>query len=163
MVRGNKLISLKVEGQSFEYCQPGWWCSLDDPEDLDGQMVDDDNQVAEMAKRTAEAIARDEPFPPAVIRSIRLGLGLTQREAGELFGSGAKSFEKYEAGEIQPSLPTQRLLDLAMERPDLFKKPARGEVIVPSHADVALIKKTMRSARLDAFYAPLFKSRQARH
>ena len=123
MVRGEKLVSLKVDGKNFEYRQ---------------------------------GIAKGEAFPPVLIRAIRLRCGLSQRDAGELFGTGAKSFEKYEAGQIPPSKPTQRLLRLAMERPDLFAKPSRGEV---EAADVRPIQDTIREARLDRIYAPLFRDR----
>ncbi len=154
MVRGEKLVTLKVDGQSFEYRQPGWWCSLDDPDDLDGQLVDGDNLVADMARRTAQAIAKGEQFPPVLIRAIRLRCGLSQRDAGALFGTGAKSFEKYEAGQIPPSKPTQLLLRLAMERPDLFTKPNRRGA-----ANIGLIQDTIREAHLDRIYAPLFRNR----
>lgn len=156
MVRGEKLVTLQVDGRTFEYRQPGWWCSLDDPDDLDGQLVDEDNQVAEMARRTAQAIAKGAAFPPLLIRAIRLRCGLSQRDAGVLFGTGEKSFEKYEAGQIPPSKPTQRLLRLAMERPDLFAKPVRGDVEISEPADVRLVQETIRAARLDRIYAPLF-------
>ena len=159
MVRGDKLVTLQVEGEPFEYRQPGWWCSLDDPTDLDGQLVDDDNLVAEMARRTALAIVKGEAFPPILIRAIRLRCKLSQRDAGELFGTGEKSFEKYEAGQIPPSKPTQRLLRLAMERPDLFTKPHRGEVNIVGPADARLIQQTIREARLDRIYEPLFQHR----
>ena len=159
MVRGEKLVTLTVDGQTFHYRQPGWWCSLDDPDDLDGQLVDEDNLVAEMARRTAQALARGEPFPPVLIRAIRVRCGLSQRDAGEAFGTGEKSFEKYEAGQIPPSKPTQRLLRLAMERPDLFTKPARGTVTLPTSDDAQLIRKMIREAQLDRIYAPLFSRR----
>ena len=101
MTRGEKLVSFKVEGRSFTYRQPGWWCSLTDPDDTEGQLVDEDNQIADMARRTAKALAQGEKvFVPVVIRAIRQRCGLTQREAGLLFGTGEKSFEKYESGEI---------------------------------------------------------------
>jgi HTH-type transcriptional regulator/antitoxin MqsA len=156
MMRGEKLVSLTVEGQTFEYLQPGWWCSLDDPEDMDGQLVDEDNQVAEMAQRTAEAIVKGEPFPPVLIRAIRLRCGLTQRDAGDVFGTGEKSFEKYESGQIRPSGPTKRLLKLAMEQPGLFRRPgATSPTMMPASADV---ERTIREARLDRLYGPLFGS-----
>lgn len=161
MMRGEKLVTLKVDGQTFEYRQPGWWCSLDDPDDLDGQLVDEDNLVSEMARRTARAIAKGEAFPPVLIRAIRLRCGLSQRDAGELFGTGEKSFEKYETAQIPPSKPTQRLLRLAMARPDLFTKPARGKGKTPAAVDVRLIQNTIREARLDRIYAPLFRDRTA--
>jgi HTH-type transcriptional regulator/antitoxin MqsA len=159
MVRGEKPVTLAIDGQTFHYRQPGWWCSLDDPDDQDGQLVDEDNLVAEMAERTARALARGEPFPPILIRAIRIRCELSQREAGEVFGTGEKSFEKYEAGQIPPSKPTQRLLRLAMERPQLFKMPVRGRAKLPSTTDLGLIQKTITAARLDRIYAPLFRDR----
>ncbi len=153
MHRGDKLLTLIIEGKLFEYRQPGWWCSLDDPDDLDGQLVDDDNQVAEIARRSAQAIARGQLFPPVLIRAIRTQCGLSQRDAGEVFGTGGKSFEKYESCQIPPSKLTQRLLRLAMERPDLFGKPHRDE----GQAEAHLIQDTMKAAHLDRIYAPLFK------
>lgn len=156
MRRGEKLLSIAVEGKTFHYRQPGWWCDLDDPTDLEGQLVDEDNRVAEMARRTAEAMVKGETFPPALIQAIRLRCGLSQREAGRVFGTGEKSFEKYESGEIRPSEPTRRLLKLAMERPDLFKKPEKGTLPLPSEPDAALIRQTIREAHLDRIYEALF-------
>jgi HTH-type transcriptional regulator/antitoxin MqsA len=158
MTRGEKEIKLVTDGRSFTYCQPGWWCSLTDPEDLDGQLADEDNQVAEMARRTAKALARGESvFVPVIIRAIRQSCGLTQREAGVLFGGGEKSFEKYESGEIQPSEPMKRLLKLAMERPELFRKPKPGESAVQLD-EATLIHNTLRAASVDRIYEPMFRS-----
>jgi HTH-type transcriptional regulator / antitoxin MqsA len=157
MTRGEKLVSLKIEGRTFTYNQPGWWCSLKDPEDTEGQLVDDDNQIAEMARRTAKAITRGETvYVPVVIRAIRERCGLTQREAGLLFGTGEKSFEKYESGEIQPSAPTKRLLKLAMERPDLFSGANRQMVMPSPDDDARLVRETLRAIHLDRIYEGLF-------
>ena len=161
MTRGEKEINITVDGRKFSYRQPGWWCSLNDPDDMDGQLVDDDNKVAEMARRTAKAIAKGETvFVPVVIRAVRENCGLTQREAGKRFGGGDKSFEKYESGEIAPSEPTKRLLRLAMEHPELFRKPPPGGLSLPTVSDVALVRDTLNKASLDRFYAPLFKDRE---
>lgn len=157
MRRGEKLVSLTVDGQEFQYKQPGWWCDVENPEDLDGQLVDEDNQVADMARRTAEALVKGEPFPPLLIRAIRIRCGLSQRDAGEVFGTGEKSFEKYESGQVRPSEPTRRLLKLAMEKPDLFNRPPRGTEPRPSPRDAALIRQTIREAHLDRLYGPLFE------
>ena len=155
MTRGEKLVTFKIEGRAFTYKQPGWWCSLTDPDDMDGQLVDDDNQIAEMARRTAKAIAHGEKvFVPVVIRAIRQRCGLTQREAGLLFGTGEKSFEKYESGEIQPSAPTKRLLKLAMEKPELFKGDRRIEA--SSSDDSAFVHEALRAVHIERFYGPLF-------
>jgi HTH-type transcriptional regulator / antitoxin MqsA len=157
MFRGEKLVSLKVKGKSFQYRQPGWWCSLDDPNDLEGQLVDEDNLVAEMARRTAEAMVKGESFTPLLIRAIRIHCKLSQREAGEVFGTGEKSFEKYESGQIRPSEPTKRLLWLAMERAELFTKTEKGSRGMSAAPDMKLIQRTIREAQLDRYYAPMFE------
>lgn len=158
MKRGLKPLTIMVGGRAFDYNQPGWWCDLNDPNNREGQLVDDDNQVAKMARLTAEAIARGEVFSPAFVRAIRLRLDLTQEEAGRVFGVGPNAFDKYERGEITPSEPTKRLFKLALKRPDLFKKPKKGEISLPKAPDVALIQKTLREARLDRLYAPLYRA-----
>lgn len=160
MTRGEKPMTITVDGRAFTYNQPGWWCSLADPNDMEGELVDGDNQVREMVRRTAKAMAAGETlFVPIVIRAIREQCGLSQREAGEVFGGGAKSFEKYESGEIQPSGPAKRLLKLAMARPELFRRPAPGQPALPTVNDAALIRKTLHAAAMDRIYAPLFARR----
>lgn len=156
MARGEKKVSFKVAGKTFAYLQPGWWCSLDDPDDLDGQLVDEDNQVAEMARRTAKVLAHGEKvFVPVVIRAIRQNCGLTQREAGLVFGTGEKSFEKYESGAIRPSAPTKQLLRLALERPELFKAPGerRGAARLD---DAHFVQAALRATQIERLYKPLF-------
>jgi len=156
MTRGEKLVSFKIAGKSFTYLQPGWWCSLTDPEDMEGQLVDEDNQIAEMARRTAKVLAHGEKvFVPVVIRAIRQRCGLTQREAGLLFGTGEKSFEKYESGEIQPSGPTKRLLRLAWERPELFRLGDDHQIGI-ALADPAFVHEALCAAHVDRLYEPLF-------
>jgi HTH-type transcriptional regulator / antitoxin MqsA len=157
MTRGEKLVSFKVAGKAFTYLQPGWWCSLTDPDDMDGQLVDEDNQIAEMARRTAKVIAHGEKvFVPVVIRAIRQRCGLTQREAGLLFGTGEKSFEKYESGEIQPSAPTKRLLRLAWERPELFTLGGDRRIDGAPEDDSEFVHEALRTAHVERFFEPLF-------
>ncbi len=160
MTRGEKPTSFKIDGKTYNYLQPGWWCSLDDPGDMEGQLVDEDNQIADMARRTAKALARGEKvFVPIVIRAIRQGCGLTQREAGLLFGTGEKSFEKYESGEIQPSAPTKRLLKLAMERPELFTLSGDRRIDPVPSDDDAFVHEALRAAKVERLFEPLFATR----
>lgn len=157
MMRGEKLVTLKISGRKFAYMQPGWWCSLTDPDDMEGQLVDNDNQVAEMARRTAKALAAGERvFVPVVIRAIRQRCGLTQRQAGRVFGSGEKSFEKYESGEIAPSAPTRILLRLALERPELFKRPDPPKADPSAIDDTLFVQEALRAAHVERLYEPLF-------
>ncbi len=157
MTHGEKSVSFKIEGKTYTYLQPGWWCSLTAPDDMEGQLVDEDNQIAEMARRTAKVLAHGEKvFVPVVIRAIRQRCGLTQREAGLLFGTGEKSFEKYESGEIQPSAPTKRLLKLAMENPELFKLQEDRRIDALPNDDGAFVHAALRSADIERLYEPLF-------
>ena len=73
-----------------------------------------------------------------------------------MFGTGEKSFEKYESGEIQLSAPTKRLLKLAMERPDLFSVPEDGQFGFPTESDAEIVRKTLRAADVDRIYERLF-------
>lgn len=101
MTRGEKRVSFKIEGKTYSYLQPGWWCSLTDPDDKEGQLVDEDNRVAQMARRTAKAMAKGEKvFVPVVIRAIRERCGLTQRQAGKVFGTGEKSLKNTKAEKV---------------------------------------------------------------
>jgi len=45
------MLVINVDGHTFKYGQPGWWASLDDPEDNDGQLIDEDNLVRAAARR----------------------------------------------------------------------------------------------------------------
>ena len=111
-----------------------------------------------MARRTAKALAQGEKvFVPVVIRAIRQRCGLTQREAGLLFGTGEKSFEKYESGEIQPSAPTKRLLKLALEKPEFFTLPEDRRIEPASAAeDNAFVHAALSAAQVERLYEPLF-------
>lgn len=77
-----------------------------------------------------------------------------------MFGTGEKSFEKYESGEIQPSEPAKRLLKLALRHPDLFQRPEKGKPVLPTQQDVELIHKTLREADMDRIYAGLFNKQK---
>jgi len=55
-------LSLKDGDQSFSYLQPGWWCSLTDPDDMEGQLVDEDNVIARQARSAMKCMKRDAKF-----------------------------------------------------------------------------------------------------
>ena len=57
---------------------------------------------------------------PEEIKAIRVSLGLTQVEAGELLGGGPRAFTKYESGTVKPSASTIRLLQLLEADPSMI-------------------------------------------
>ena len=57
---------------------------------------------------------------PGFIRRVRKKLGLTQAEAGQLFGGGASAFSEYERGKTQPHKSTVLLFKLLDKHPELL-------------------------------------------
>lgn len=57
---------------------------------------------------------------PDEIRAIRMGLGLSQVEAGELLGGGPRAFTKYEAGTVKPAASVRNLLRLLEANPNMM-------------------------------------------
>jgi HTH-type transcriptional regulator / antitoxin MqsA len=154
--RGVKMLTINVDGQPFTYGQPGWWASLDDPTDNEGQLTDEDNVIRTAARREARAKAKHATLTPLVIRAIREGCGLSQQAAARVFGGGPKAFEKYESGEVAPSAAMTRLLLLAAKRPQLFQKGTGAAMM--SAADAALIRETVRKSSVDRIYESIYGS-----
>lgn len=71
------------------------------------------------AKRQADGLLTGEE-----IRRIREGLRLTQRQAAEVFGGGAKAFTKYESGVVMQSAAMDSLLRLIDRYPGLLAEVA---------------------------------------
>lgn len=57
---------------------------------------------------------------PDQIRTIREGLGLSQREAGNLLGGGPDAFAKYESGAVVPRAALVKLLLVLRDNPGAF-------------------------------------------
>ena len=158
--RGVKMLTIDVDGHRFTYGQPGWWASLDDPADDEGQLTDEDNVIRAAARREARASAKRSILSPLVIRAIREACHLSQQEAARVFGGGPKAFEKYESGEIAPSSAMTRLLLLAARHPNLFQKGTG--VPMASEDDARLIRETVRKSTVDRIYERIYHSRPGR-
>jgi HTH-type transcriptional regulator/antitoxin MqsA len=154
------MLTINVDGQPFTYGQPGWWASIDDPADNEGQLTDEDNVIRAAARREARAKAKHAILTPLVIRAIREVCGLSQQAAARVFGGGPKAFEKYETGEVAPSSSMTRLLLLAAKRPHLFQKGTGVPMI--SAADAELIRETVRKSSVDRIYERIYNSRPSR-
>ena len=61
---------------------------------------------------------------PPEVRVIREKLGLTQAQAGKIFGGGVNAFSRYERGESKPSTQMRKLLKIAERHPELVKELA---------------------------------------
>jgi len=63
-----------------------------------------------------------EPLVPTEVRRIRKKLGLSQKEAGEIFGGGIRAFSQYERGETRQGKALDKLLRLLERHPDLLNE-----------------------------------------
>ena len=151
--RGIKMLTINVDGRPFTYGQPGWWASIDNPADNEGQLTDEDNVIRAAAWREARAKAKHAILTPLVIRAIREACGLSQQAAARVFGGGPKAFEKYETGEVTPS---SSMTLLAAKHPKFFQKGTGVPMI--SAADVVLIRETVRKSSVDRIYERIYNS-----
>ena len=72
----------RYKGKTVRYEQPGWWCSAC----REGILETADMEATEQQLYDFRAIA-DGYLPRADVRRIRKKLGLTQAQAGALFGA----------------------------------------------------------------------------
>ena len=107
LIREERVDVCTYKSQEVSYKQPGWWCGDCDEAILQG----DDNIVSNTV--FVELRARVEGvLSPSQIKTIRKRLKLTQRQASEMFGGGRNAFQKYESGEVVPSVGMSLLLQL---------------------------------------------------
>lgn len=92
----------------------GWHCPQCGEIEFDGGEAERYGQAIEAF--AAEVDARES----ADIRAARKRLGLTQAEAGTLFGGGQVAFSEYERGKTKPHKSTVLLLRLLVRHPELL-------------------------------------------
>src|SRR3546814_16184218 len=102
------------------------------------------------------ARAKGSPISPLMIRAARQAVGVSQRQAGKIFGGGPTAFYKYETAKAVPSEGMARLLRLALERPELFTEPAPGTAHWPTARDAQLLRRAIIHARLGPIQRRLY-------
>lgn len=103
--------TLKVAGYTYSICRT---CSKEvvTPE----QMKINQRLVAD-AKRSVDGFLTSNE-----IRRLRERLGLSQVDAGKVFGGGPNAFYKYESGEVTQSLALDRLMMLARDDDKTYQR-----------------------------------------
>ncbi|MBA3810863.1 MAG: type II toxin-antitoxin system MqsA family antitoxin [Caulobacteraceae bacterium] len=152
MRRGDKRETVTYKGESLPYLQPGWHCETGD----DGVLEGSDNDYHDAALHEVMARAKRSPISPLMVRAAREAVGVSQREAGRVFGGGPTAFYKYETAKSVPSGGMANLLRLALERPDLFKTPARGAFDFPSAQDAELLRRAIRNDQLNTIVRRIY-------
>jgi HTH-type transcriptional regulator/antitoxin MqsA len=157
MRRGVQEETVTFQGESLTYLQPGWHCENGD----DGVLEGADNDYADAALHEVMARAKHSPISPLMVRAAREAVGVSQRQAGKVFGGGPTAFYKYETAKAVPSEGMANLLMLALERPDLFTKPARGTFNWPSAQDAQLLRRAITDDRLNAIMRRIYPQTDA--
>jgi len=139
--------TITFEGHSLSYEQPGWHCDACGEGVLEGA----DNTFHDAALHEVMASAKGSPISPLAVRAARETVGLSQREAGRVFGGGPTAFYKYETAKAFPSEGMANLLRLALQRPDLFQKTA-----IPTATDIALIRRASLNDTLDSIFRRVY-------
>ncbi len=154
MIYGEREETVTYQGRSLTYLQPGWHCDACD----DGIVEGADNEIADAALHEVMAQAKNSPIPPLLVRAAREAVGLSQREAGRVFGGGPTAFYKYETVKAVPSESMANLLRLALERPELFRKSPAGERKPSPHVDVDLLRKADINDRLNSIVRHVYRT-----
>jgi HTH-type transcriptional regulator / antitoxin MqsA len=112
MVRDTRPLTIKYKGQSATIQMPGWYCD----ESRESIHTGEDMKVSDAAlkelKNTVDLLNAQE------VKRIRTKIGLTQREAGAIFGGGPNAFQKYEQGTVTVSKPMSNLLRVLEKHPE---------------------------------------------
>lgn len=66
---------------------------------------------------------------PDKVARVRKMLGLTQHEAGAIFGGGVNAFSRYERGYATPSVALVKLLDVLERHPYLLPEVRESRVV----------------------------------
>ncbi|MDR1848711.1 MAG: type II toxin-antitoxin system MqsA family antitoxin [Zoogloeaceae bacterium] len=114
---GAKDVHDSIHGEAFTVrAVKGWHC----PKCGEIEFVDGD------AERYSDALeAASEAYEKrraTEIKAIRKKLGLTQAEAGKLFGGGATAFSEYEHCKTEPHKSTVLLLRVLGRHPELLSE-----------------------------------------
>lgn len=89
-----------------------------------GEALYDDESYDRVAATGDALVKAARKSNPPEVRIIREKLGLTQAEAGKVFGGGVNAFSRYERGAAKPSATMRKLLKLVEHHPELVQEIA---------------------------------------
>jgi len=115
--RKTVIQTFKYKGQNFDFEQPGLWC------DSCGEGILDNSDMEATESLLHDFRCKVDGFlRTSEVRRIRKKLGLTQREAGRLFGGGHNAFSRYERGLARQPKGTDHLLRILDRHPELLNE-----------------------------------------
>jgi len=116
MVHEFRSLTYTYGGRSTVVMQSGEFCTVCG----EGVFSAEESERYLAAVTAFRAGVDAEPLAPSEIRRIRKKLGLTQKEAGEIFGGGIRAFSQYERGETAHGKALDKLLRLLDRHPELL-------------------------------------------
>jgi HTH-type transcriptional regulator/antitoxin MqsA len=116
LVREARELIYSHGGRSTVIRQRGGFCQSCG----EGIFTADESEQYLAAVNAFRAEVEAEPMVPSEVRRIRRKLGLTQREAGEIFGGGIRAFSQYERGITRQGKALDKLLRLLDRHPELL-------------------------------------------
>lgn len=111
---------LVVEGLEANQCDT---CGADPV--LEDQIRRNQRRITDAKREVDGLLTGDE------IVAMRKDLGLSQKDAAELFGGGANAFSKYERGDVMQSVAMDRLMRVTWDNPANLDALQRLAGIVP--------------------------------
>lgn len=115
-------VSGEIDGERFTVAAvAGWHCPVCDEVEFDPNTDSAQRHFAALEAAKAQAVKKRA----VVVRTMRKRLGMTQAEAGRLFGGGVSAFSEYEKGKTQPHKSTMLLLQLLDKHPELLSEVLR--------------------------------------
>lgn len=87
-----------------------------------GEAVFDDESYDRVVAAGDGLIRALRKSNPPEVRVIREKLGLSQAEAGKVFGGGVNAFSRYENGKAKPPVALVKLLKVLDRHPDLLQE-----------------------------------------
>ena len=115
--RQSKHQTLRYQGKTLRYEQPGLWCSACGEGILENADMDATERLLNDFRASVEG-----RLTTADLRRIRRKLHLTQKQAEEMFGGGHNAFSRYESGAARPPQSTDTLLRLLNKHPELLNE-----------------------------------------
>lgn len=95
MVRDVRSMTIAYKGESTTFDMPGWYCDASEESTHNGPDLKVSDRALNELKARVEGL-----LEPKMVRRIRKGLKLTQKDAGRIIGGGPNAFQKYESGDI---------------------------------------------------------------
>lgn len=111
-------LSFTYKGHTYYHTATGDYCKNCDEMFFDPSELDKSTQSFQEFKKQINK----NSFDPNFIKSIRKKLGLSQKEAGIIFGGGVNVFSRYEHGKATPQKSLLLLLKLLDQNPTLYQQ-----------------------------------------